>query len=155
MTLANSQPPTAFSRALYSALLTLLLPVILLMEARRGVAPKGRFAERLGRTRARAEHSVWVHAVSMGEVQAAAPLVRALLERYPQRPIVITTTTATGAQRVAELFGSRVQHAYLPLDLPFAVRRFLDRIRPDLGIVLETELWPNLYAQCAKPCGDP
>lgn len=86
----------------------------------------------------------------MGEVQAAAPLVRALLARYPDRALVMTTTTATGARRVRELFGEQVQHAYLPLDLPRAVRRFLDAVQPQLGIVLETELWPNLYAECAR-----
>jgi 3-deoxy-D-manno-octulosonic-acid transferase len=138
------------SRALYSILIALLAPLALLFERRRARGAPGRVAERLGRTRIRAQHSVWVHAVSMGEVQAAAPLVRALMERYPERPLVMTTTTSTGAQRVTELFGDRVQHAYLPLDLPWAVRRFLDAIQPDLAVVLETELWPNLFAQCAQ-----
>ncbi|MET0659279.1 MAG: lipid IV(A) 3-deoxy-D-manno-octulosonic acid transferase [Steroidobacteraceae bacterium] len=136
------------ARILYSILVALLAPIALLMERRRAQGVPGRVAERLGRTRARASHSIWVHAVSMGEVQAAAPLVRALFERYPDRPLVITTTTSTGAQRVAELFGERVQHAYLPLDVPWAVRRFLAAIDPAIAIVLETELWPNVFAEC-------
>lgn len=138
------------SRAVYSALIALLAPFALLFESRSARGAAGRLSERLGRTRVRAEHSIWVHAVSMGEVQAAAPLVRGLLERYPERPIVITTTTSTGAQRALELFGARVRHAYLPLDLPYAVRGFLDAIQPDLAVILETELWPNIFAQCAQ-----
>lgn len=137
------------ARILYSLLVALLAPVALLFERRRAPGVSGRVAERLGRTRARADHSVWVHAVSMGEVQAAAPLVRALSERYPDRSLIVTTTTSTGARRVAELFGERAQHAYLPLDVPCAVRRFLDAVKPDIAIVLETELWPNLFAHCA------
>lgn len=137
------------SRLVYSILIALLAPFALLFERRRAAGVPGRLAERLGGTRARAERSLWVHAVSMGEVQAAAPLVRMLLERHPGRAIVMTTTTSTGAQRVSELFGKRLQHAYLPLDLPFAVRKFLDAVKPELAIVMETELWPNLFAQCA------
>jgi 3-deoxy-D-manno-octulosonic-acid transferase len=139
------------ARALYSLLIALLAPVALVMESLRGApASPHRLAERFGRTGIRAQGSVWLHAVSMGEVQAAAPLVRALIEQYPERTFVMTTTTSTGARRVRELFGTRVQHAYLPLDLPFAIRAFLDRVAPALAIVLETEIWPNLYADCAR-----
>lgn len=137
-------------RAFYSVLVTLLAPLVLLAERRRSGPAPGRSAERWGKIRVRAEHSLWVHAVSLGEVQAAAPLVHALLARFPGRPMIVSTTTATGAQRVVDLFGERVRHAYLPLDVPRAVRRFLDAIRPDIAIVLETELWPNLYAECAR-----
>lgn len=91
---------------------------------------------------------VWVHAVSVGEVNAATPLVERLLENYPDKPILITTMTPTGADRVAKTFGGRVAHCYLPWDYPGAVRRFLNSVRPCLAVVMETEIWPNLIARC-------
>jgi 3-deoxy-D-manno-octulosonic-acid transferase len=84
----------------------------------------------------------------MGEVQAGAVLVRQLLERFPSYQIVMTTMTTTGAARVKSLFPERVTHCYLPYDLPFAVRGFLDRAKPQLTVILETELWPNLLREC-------
>jgi 3-deoxy-D-manno-octulosonic-acid transferase len=94
--------------------------------------------------------SLWVHAVSVGEVQAAAPLVRALRSRCAGIPLVLTTTTPTGAQRARSLFGDTVHFSYLPYDLPGSVRRFLDRVRPRLAVILETELWPNLFCECGR-----
>ena len=94
--------------------------------------------------------AIWVHAVSVGEVQAAATLIRALRQQYPQQPLLVTTATPTGAQRVKALFGDAVFHAYLPYDLPGAVKRFLDRVRPQIAIVMETEVWPNLYRECGR-----
>ena len=94
--------------------------------------------------------SIWVHAVSVGEIQAAAALVRALLELYPTQPVVLTTVTPTGAQRARELFVDAVVHSYAPFDLAGAVRKFFDWSRPKLLIVLETELWPNLYHECGR-----
>jgi 3-deoxy-D-manno-octulosonic-acid transferase len=93
---------------------------------------------------------MWIHAVSVGEVQASAVLVRALLKQDPNRQLLVTTGTATGAQRVAALFGSSVQHAFLPYDMPGAVRRFLDRFHPTIGVVMETEIWPNLFRACRE-----
>ena len=93
---------------------------------------------------------VWIHAVSVGEVNAATPLVERLLENYPDKAITITTMTPTGADRVTKTFGARVQHCYLPYDYPGAVRRFLETLRPRLGIVMETEIWPNLIARCHR-----
>jgi 3-deoxy-D-manno-octulosonic-acid transferase len=93
---------------------------------------------------------VWLHAASVGEVQAAAVLVAALRQRDPQLPLLVTATTAAGLARARALFepyGIAVRYA--PLDLPGAVRRFLHRVRPRLAIVLETEIWPNLFAACA------
>jgi len=87
-----------------------------------------------------------VHAVSVGETIAAAPLVNALLERYPEQAILMTAMTATGAARARALFGGRVQVAFSPYDTPGAVRRFLDRARPVALVILETELWPNMVA---------
>jgi 3-deoxy-D-manno-octulosonic-acid transferase len=83
-------------------------------------------------------------------MQAAAPLVRTLLGRYPQYPVLITTVTPTGADRARQLFGDAVQLRYVPVDLPGSVRRFFDRVRPRLALILETELWPNLYAECGR-----
>jgi len=139
---------------IYSVLTYLAAPLALalnLWRARGKPEHRARWVERWGYTQARFSSApVWVHAVSVGEVQAAAVLVRALLERYPDRAILVTTGTATGAERVRSLFGQSVQHAYLPYDMPGAVRRFLDRVSPAIGIVMETEIWPNLFRQCRE-----
>jgi len=132
---------------LYSFLVALVAPLALLMHARRS---GGRTAERLGYVPAANEPVLWIHAVSVGEVRAAAILLPALRQQFPGMPVVMTTTTATGARQVRELLGEAVRHVYLPLDLPGAARRFLDRIRPRLGLVMETEIWPNLYRECAR-----
>ncbi len=94
--------------------------------------------------------SLWVHAVSLGEMTAAAPLVRALRARYPQIPLVLTTATPTGRARARSLFGDTVEVRFLPYDTPGAVARFLDRIRPRLAVIMETELWPNLFGECER-----
>jgi 3-deoxy-D-manno-octulosonic-acid transferase len=94
--------------------------------------------------------AIWIHAVSLGEVTAAAPLLRALRAKYPARPLLLTTATPTGMHRARELFRGGVDIRYVPYDLPGAVRRFLDRVRPGLAIILETELWPNLLHGCAR-----
>lgn len=140
-------------RSVYTALLYVFAPIALAGTALRGLrdpAYRDRLPERLGFTGGFAEPPLWVHAVSVGEVQAAAALVRVLLKKFPQRPLLITTSTPTGAQRVQALFGASVRHAYLPYDLPGAVRRFLDRVRPSLAIVMEREIWPNLYRECER-----
>src|SRR5262245_20200060 len=111
----------------------LAAPIALAATALRGIrnpAYRDRLAERSGYTGvAFPAPPLWVHAVSVGEVQAATALVRALQRRYPGTPILITTATPTGAQRVRALFGDTVRHAFLPYDTPGAVRRFLARIR--------------------------
>ena len=138
-------------RYLYSALFYLLLPFILLRmlwRSRRAPAYRRRLAERFGifaPPAGRGERPViWVHAVSVGETLAAAPLVEALLRDYPDYLLAVTTTTPTGSDRVRAMFGDRVFHVYSPWDMPGAVRRFLRRLRPRLLIIMETELWPNL-----------
>lgn len=95
---------------------------------------------------------IWVHAVSVGESIAAAPMIRALLQRYPTLPITVTCMTPTGSERIQALFANepRIQHCYLPYDLPCAAARFLDRAQPKLAVIMETELWPNHIHQCAK-----
>jgi len=95
-------------------------------------------------------HSIWIHAVSVGEAQAAELLIKRLIETYPNYSIVVTTTTPTGGDRVAKLFGDQVQHFYFPYDLPFALMRFIKQVRPRLLIMMETEIWPNLLYVCEK-----
>lgn len=91
---------------------------------------------------------VWIHAVSVGEVQAALPVVKALLSRCPGETVVVTTTTPTGSAHVSKALGDAVTHCYLPFDVPGAMARFLNRIGPRVAVVMETEIWPNLLALC-------
>ncbi len=132
---------------LYSLLTRVLAPLALGFLAfkswRSGGKPQ--LGQRLGWGAPRLNGGIWLHAVSVGEVQAALPLLRSLRERYPDRPILVTTTTTTGYARVSEALGDKVQQAYLPYDTPGAVKRFMREVRPDLVIIIETELWPNLY----------
>lgn len=141
-------------RVLYLVVVYLLAPVVCLTMLFRGFRDRNywrNFHERFGYGRAPfAERSIWVHAVSVGEVQAAAALVRALHERYPGIPLVLTTVTPTGAQRARALFDGYAHVRYVPYDLPGSVRRFFDRVRPRIAIILETELWPNLYHECGR-----
>ena len=138
-------------RFVYSALFYLLLPVILLRmlwRSRRAPAYRRRLAERFGLFDCPGQVTdapvIWVHAVSVGETLAAAPLIEDMLRDFPGHQLVVTTTTPTGSERVRALFGDRVFHVYSPWDMPGAVRRFLGNIRPQLLVVMETELWPNL-----------
>jgi len=91
---------------------------------------------------------IWIHAVSVGEVQAAAPLIRSLGRSYPDRSLLVTTVTPTGAARVRGLFGDSVYHAYLPFEFPHAVRSFFSAVNPHAALIMETEIWPNLYRGC-------
>jgi 3-deoxy-D-manno-octulosonic-acid transferase len=139
-------------RFVYTATMYLLIPVILYRLAVRGLRyPEyfQRWQERFGFFDDPKIHdSIWVHAVSMGEVNAAMPLIDALMERYPDAPFVITTVTPTGSERVRRVYRERVFNVYLPYDLPASIRRFLDRVRPRLAVVMETEIWPNLFFEC-------
>src|SRR5215469_17266914 len=94
--------------------------------------------------------AIWVHGASVGEIRAAAPLVQALHRKYPDRPILVTTFSATGRQHARKLFGDRVVVSLIPYDLPFFVSRFLNGTQPAVAIILETEIWPNLYAGLKK-----
>lgn len=141
-------------RFIYICIAYLLAPVVIGLLALRGVRNRGHwqgFSQRfgLGAQVARGP-SIWVHAVSVGEVQAAAPLVEALLKRFPSMPLVLTTVTPTGRSRAQALFKGRVDVRYVPIDLPGAVRRFFQRTQPRLAVVIETELWPNLYHRCGR-----
>lgn len=144
----------AMNRTLYTLLFLLGLPLValrLFLRSRKAPA----YAERIGERFAIGlpplkPGGIWVHAVSVGESIAAAPMIRALMRRHPGLPITVTCMTPTGSERIRALFGDQVQHCYLPYDLPWAAARFLDRARPVLGVIMETELWPNHIHQCAK-----
>jgi 3-deoxy-D-manno-octulosonic-acid transferase len=141
-------------RRLYSVLIYCAAPFAFAMVLWRGVRDRSYWqalGERFGwGPTLSAAPSVWLHAVSLGEMTAAAPLVRALRSRYPQSPLVLTTATPTGKARARDLLGARVDVRFLPYDTPDAVARFLDRIRPRLAILMETELWPNLFRECER-----
>lgn len=145
-------------RALYSLLLTLAMPVVvsrLLAQSLSRPARRARLGERFARFRLPEDFDpsapvIWVHAVSVGETAAAAPLVRALPAAFPGAKVVMTGATPAGAERAAALFGDAVTHLYAPYDLPGAVARFVDRMRPRLLIIMETELWPNMIHVCRR-----
>lgn len=141
-------------RLLYTLTMYLLTPVILYRLAARGLRYRrylSRWKERFGFFPAPGfNNSSWVHAVSVGEVNAAVPLIEALMRTYPEAPMVVTTVTPTGSERVQKLFGDRVFHVYLPYDLPASVKRFLDRIKPRFAVIMETEIWPNLFITCRE-----
>ncbi len=137
----------------YTLILRAVLPLALVRLYWRSLrAPeyRRRIGERLAReTPPPPVADVWLHAVSVGEVQAAQPLIGHLLNREPPERVLVTTSTPTGAARLRDLFGTAVTHRYTPYDLPEVVERFLDRVRPRLVIVMETEIWPNLLERCA------
>jgi 3-deoxy-D-manno-octulosonic-acid transferase len=97
---------------------------------------------------ARCSPSVWVHAVSLGEVIAAAPIIRALKLKHARQPVILTTATPTGRARARALFGAALDVRYLPYDTPGSMRRFFARVKPQVAVIMETELWPNLFHQC-------
>lgn len=142
------------TRFLYQLILWLALPVIflrLLWRSRKNPAYRWRWQERLGQSPFEFRTPpIWIHAVSVGETQASLPLVQGLRQQYPGTPILITNTTPTGSDQVRRLFGEDQPQCHLPLDYPFAIRRFLDRVRPRVLILMETEVWPNLLLECRR-----
>jgi 3-deoxy-D-manno-octulosonic-acid transferase len=141
-------------RLLYLILSYLLTPLVVVVLLSKGMANKAyleRMEERFGFGRTRTDRpSLWVHAVSVGEVVAASAMIRWLRQAYLDVPVVLTTVTPTGAQRVRDLFGNDVIHSYVPYDTPGSVKRFFNRFHPQLAIVMETEVWPNLYNECGR-----
>ncbi len=140
------------ARLAYSALLWIALPFALARLAWRARKQPGyleRLGERFGAApRATAAPVIWVHAVSVGETRAAGPLVERLRLDHPGATILLTHMTPTGRATGREEFGDAVTQAWLPWDHGFAVRRFLRRARPAFGVLIETEIWPNLLAAC-------
>lgn len=136
-------------RFLYSLLLILGTPLMLLYLAFRGFKDRAylkRWGERFGFIKAETiSGGIVLHAASVGEFNAAKPLITALLAAYPELPLTVTTFTPTGSERVRRDLGNKVSHFYIPLDLPGVTGRFLDRLQPQLLLIMETEIWPNLY----------
>jgi len=141
------------SHPLYSLAWWLLAPLAVLRLAWRSHKQPGyleRLGERYGRYRTVTHATrIWIHAVSVGETRAAAILVDALAVRFPGHRILLTHMTPTGRATGVEIFGSRVERAWLPYDLGFATRRFFAHFRPEFGVILETELWPRLLESAA------
>ncbi len=140
---------------LYSLVLRLAFPVTLYHLIWRGMRQREylqRWPERYAWLDGKLDlhDTIWVHAVSVGEVIAARPLVDGLLAAHPGRPVLVTTITPTGSERVRALWGDKVHHVYLPYDLRSMVRRFLDRARPAIAVIVETEIWLNLYVECGR-----
>jgi len=142
-------------RRIYSFIIYLLIPFVVLRLFWLGFRNpdyRRRWKERFGFPDKITSHDkiIWLHAVSVGEVQASRPLVNAMLEEYSDYKILVTTMTPTGADSVNQYFGDAVKHLYLPYDLPVAVKHFISVIEPSILIVMETELWPNLFHYCHK-----
>ncbi|HYE37827.1 lipid IV(A) 3-deoxy-D-manno-octulosonic acid transferase [Methylocaldum sp.] len=146
--------PASPVRLIYSALFYFLTPIILGRLFWRGRKLPGysqRWLERLAIYDSESEPGViWFHAVSVGEAEAAFPLIRAIKNRFPTQTILVTATTPTGSARIKEVLGDTARHVYLPYDLPDCVDRFIRHYNPVLAIVLETEIWPNLYHACGE-----
>jgi 3-deoxy-D-manno-octulosonic-acid transferase len=141
------------ARALWSLTVYLMLPLLFARLWWRGrVEPGYRLAwrERLGRGSAATPGSIWIHAVSLGETRAAATLVDALRVLRPEMRLLLTHGTATGREAGADLLRTGDQQRWLPYDTPGATRRFLARTRPAVGVLMETEIWPNLIQQATR-----
>ena len=142
------------TRFFYTAAFYLLLPVFVLhlwWRGRSNPTYRQRIAERFGFVSSNTQQPcIWVHSVSVGETIAARPLVEHLLNAYPAHTIWITTTTPTGSATVKRLYGTRVKHSYFPYDLPGSIARFLQHVKPRIALIMETEIWPNLYAACQQ-----
>ncbi len=141
-------------RFLYTLLLYVALPFVPLKLLWRGLkqpAYRQHWLERFGFYESEAEKPIiWLHCVSVGETHAAVPLIKALQQAYPKYQILITHTTPTGRAASEQIFADDVLRVYLPYDLPFAIKRFLNHFRPKIGLLMETELWFNLIAICSK-----
>jgi 3-deoxy-D-manno-octulosonic-acid transferase len=139
-------------RFLYTLLLFLALPFVPLKLLWRGLKqPEYRqhWAERFGFYAVTpTKPIIWLHCVSVGETHAAVPLVKALKQAYPKHQILLSHTTPTGRAASEKLFSDDVIRVYLPYDIPFAVHRFLNHFQPEIGLLMETELWFNLIAAC-------
>ncbi|MDD5228300.1 MAG: lipid IV(A) 3-deoxy-D-manno-octulosonic acid transferase [Methylococcales bacterium] len=140
-------------RRLYSLLFYCSIPLVisrLWWRSLKNPAYRQRVSERFGfYSQSYAQNVIWFHAVSVGESEALFPLIRLIQTRQPQLSILITTTTPTGSARVQAVLGDSVQHVYLPYDLPDVITRFFNTFKPRLAVIVETEIWVNLYQACA------
>jgi 3-deoxy-D-manno-octulosonic-acid transferase len=139
----------------YRLLLWALSPVLLAWlwwRHRQSDAANGHIGQRRGYIHPApgSIHGLWIHAASVGEVQAAEPLIRALLAQWPAASLTVSTQSLTGAQQLRQHWGAQLQHLFLPIDTPGATARFLDRLQPRLLVLIERELWPELLLQCRQ-----
>lgn len=138
----------------YNVLLYALIPVVLVRYLVRGIRRPAywkRLGERFGNVEKDIEPGkIWVHAVSVGEVNAAVPLVKQLLEEFGVRSVIVTCATPTGSDQIRRTLSETVDRFYAPLDVKFAVNRFINRTRPRAVIIMETEIWPNLVRTCQR-----
>ncbi len=137
-------------RLIYTIFLYLLVPLIvlrLLWRSIKSIQYRKRISERFGFVQDISGYNpIWIHTVSVGEFLAAVPLIKKMMRQYPGHKILVTTTTPTGSERVKAVFADHIKHYYLPYDLPCAVDRFLHKTKPSLALIMETEIWPNLFA---------
>ncbi|MEI7795582.1 MAG: lipid IV(A) 3-deoxy-D-manno-octulosonic acid transferase [Methylococcaceae bacterium] len=140
-------------RRLYSLLFYFVIPFVILRlwwRSLKNPAYRQRWLERFGiYSQTYSQNVIWFHAVSVGECEALFPLIFLIQTRQPHRSILITTTTPTGSARVKTVLGESVQHVYLPYDLPNVIARFLKTFKPKMAVIVETEIWANLYHACA------
>ncbi|MGR8998866.1 MAG: lipid IV(A) 3-deoxy-D-manno-octulosonic acid transferase [Gammaproteobacteria bacterium] len=141
-------------RAFYSFLFYLFIPIVLLRliwRSFKAPAYRYRWRERFAFYNKKYPQGViWFHAVSVGEAEALFPLIRQIQKQHPDVKLLITTTTPTGSARVKAVMRETVEHVYLPYDIPWAVNRFIQCFKPKLAVIMETEIWPNLFAYCGK-----
>lgn len=143
----------SLARVIYTIFIFLALPAILVRLWWRSLklpAYRTRLLERFGvyTKFSPVANGILLHAVSVGELVAAVPLIKSLQKQYPDLPLTITTTTPTGSQRLRQIFGATVQHVYMPYDFPLALASLVKKVQPRCLIIIETELWPNLIATC-------
>ena len=141
-------------RYLYTSLFYLCIPIIFLRLLWRGFKAPAywqRWNERLGfYTSTSVPEVIWFHAVSVGEAESVFQLVQLIQQAYPKHRVLITTTTPTGSARVKAIMADSVEHVYLPYDIPGPLERFVRHFQPKIAIIMETEIWPNLFFQCGK-----
>jgi 3-deoxy-D-manno-octulosonic-acid transferase len=141
-------------RAFYSCLFYLLIPFILVRLIWRSIkapAYRYRWGERFALYNKKyTQNVIWFHAVSVGEAEALFPLVKQIQQQHPDAKLLITTTTPTGSARVKAVMQDSIEHVYLPYDIPCAVNRFMQCFKPRIAVIMETEIWPNLFASCGK-----
>ena len=141
-------------RLMYHTLTYILLPFLVLFWFAKSLLNKSyldRLTQRFGFGYPKLNSgSIWIHAVSVGEVQASIPLVNELRQHYPYKEIIITTVTPTGSKQVKNIFKDAVRTSYIPFETNFAIKNFFNSIKPSVALIMETEIWPNLYKECGS-----
>ena len=141
-------------RSMYHTLTYILLPFLVLFWFAKSLLNKSyldRLTQRFGFAYPKLNSgSIWIHAVSVGEVQASIPLVNELKQHYPYKEIIISTVTPTGSEQVKNIFKDAVRTSYIPFETNFAIKNFFNSIKPSVALIMETEIWPNLYKECGS-----